>query len=90
MSCVRHFRTSTNRLHSSSFFGVPYGILKYKSQKGTTMEPMGKALFNFLVALSLPGSSFRPKGTAGFGGSLCFRGSRVRVLGGEVCRVQES
>ena len=30
----------THRLHSSSFSGLPYRILKYKPQRGTTMEPM--------------------------------------------------
>ena len=33
----------THRLHSSSFLGLPYRILiKYKPEKGTTMEPVGK------------------------------------------------
>ena len=31
----------SHRLLSSSFFGLPYGILKYHPQKGTTKEPMG-------------------------------------------------
>ena len=34
---------STHRLQSSSFLGLPYRILNMSPQKGTTMEPMGKA-----------------------------------------------
>ena len=29
----------TQRLHSSSFLGLPYGLLNIKPQHGTTMEP---------------------------------------------------
>ena len=34
----------THRLHSSSFLGLLYRILKYEPQKGTTMEPLSKGL----------------------------------------------
>ena len=40
----------TQRLHSSSFLGLPSRILKYEPQKGTTMEPLGTCNY----ALDLP------------------------------------
>ena len=36
---------TTQRLHSSSFLGLPYRILDISYKKGTTVEPMGISKF---------------------------------------------
>ena len=38
------FSVHTQRLHSSSFLGLPYRVPKNEPLKGTAMEPMGNCV----------------------------------------------